>query len=422
MEAVSSSTDKGLQQNSAVRRRQMRQKVLNRIRKVNIKNKGAKSFYYFTYEDEEVKAKDGSIASTYFFNGEPCEGDEQFLKQMKRSIFVSNIAAGTKKSEIKDLFYKFGKIGSIQLKAPNGKTIVGRQHISPYSPIVAMIKFTKKEEAEQACDLKDGKYQSKLVDQIDQYGIENCIRVDNIDPKVVKKELRDYFGAFGSIINISLETNDGSMVLTDNEYQHIRSVCCYVRFAHRSEAKAAKDMNEYVFKDRKLHVDLAYQKHCDPHKMSNNVLRMFFQNEGDVVALDQIPQQHMGYVCYKNALPADIIKRLNDVYRNKKIHLEKLDIGNIVKSQKQQRSAVEQGSLDTASSFAKEESSVQTIDPPSVATATKKTKMKTVQKKLGNPGVMTGPPGVMKKKIQRKAVSKSKAIEYAIKPLRDEFL
>lgn len=81
--AVSSSTDRSLQQNPAVRRRQMRQKVLNRIRKVNIKNKGLKSFYYFTYETVAVdgRSKSGATASTYFFNGEPCEGDEQFLKQ-----------------------------------------------------------------------------------------------------------------------------------------------------------------------------------------------------------------------------------------------------------------------------------------------------------------------------------------------------
>ncbi|XP_055586393.1 protein split ends-like [Uranotaenia lowii] len=345
MEMVTSSTDKGLQQNAAIRRRQTRQKVLNRIRKVNIKNKGAKSFYYFTYAT--VTAADGNgnksgkthSASTYFFNGEPCEGDEHFLRQMKRSIFVSNLTAGSKKSEIKTLFDRYGRIGAIQLRTRTGETIVGRQHISPYSPIVAVIKFSKKAEAQQACESKDGKFIGKIVEMGFQYEKENSIRVDNVEPRVSKTELRDHFKTFGQILNITLETTDGSLILTDNEYLELSYVCCYVRFSRRAEAKAAKDMNEYIFRDRKLRVELAYQKHCDPNKMSNNALRMFFQNFGEVITLDQIPHQHMGYVCYKSPLSADLIKRLGQrIYRNKKIHFEKLDISNLVKAnQKQQQ-------------------------------------------------------------------------------------
>lgn len=89
---------------------------------------------------------------------------------MKRSVFVTNVAAGTRKSEIKELFDRYGKIESIQLKSRNGETIVGRQHISPYSPIVAIVKFSKKEEAERACETKDGKFQAKLVDARSNYG------------------------------------------------------------------------------------------------------------------------------------------------------------------------------------------------------------------------------------------------------------
>lgn len=87
MDAVSSSTP-SLQENPAVRRQKAkrRQKVLNRIRKVNIKNKGAKSFYYFTYETATDGKRNQPAAATYFFNGEPCEGDEQFLRQSKLEV------------------------------------------------------------------------------------------------------------------------------------------------------------------------------------------------------------------------------------------------------------------------------------------------------------------------------------------------
>lgn len=449
MDAVSSTTDKSLQQNPAVRRRQMRQKVLNRIRKVNMKNKGAKSFYYFTYEAAETnEGRDHSpVASTYFFKGEPCEGDEQFLKQMKRSVFVSNIASGTRKSEIKELFERYGKIGAIQLKARNGETIVGRQHISPYSPIVAIIQFNKKEEAQQACAAKDGRFQAHLVSQITQYEKQNCVRVDNVDPKVTKSELRNFFKPFGVILNISLETNDGSLILTDKEYQKLSFICCYVRFSRRSESKAAKEMQGYLFRDRKLRVEQAYQKHCDPNKMSNNVLRMFFQNVGEVIALDQIPHQHMGYVCYKSQLPAEIIKRLNQrVYRNKRIHFEKLDIGNLVKSQNKPGkpcdefkettatgdstiSNVSGGGTDQQQTQLDKSASTSVIYGAGNAPPAKKIKVKTMQKKpsgvnTSGGDVPTGASvGVLKKKMPRKnaaAGSKAKAVERLIKAAQED--
>uniref|UniRef100_A0A1Q3FW55 RRM domain-containing protein n=1 Tax=Culex tarsalis TaxID=7177 RepID=A0A1Q3FW55_CULTA len=435
MDAVSSST--GLQQNPAVRRRQMRQKVLNRIRKVNIKNKSLKSFYYFTYETAADAKRNQPAASTYFFNGEPCEGDEQFLRQMKRSVFVSNLAPGTKKSEIKQLFDRYGKVGAIQLKTRSGETIVGRQHISPYSPIVAIIKFSKKEEAVKACEAsQDGKFAARLVEQTFQYEKENCIRVDNVETKITKAELWEHFKSFGVILNIMLETNDGSLILTDKEYEKQSFICCYVRFSRRSEAKAAKEMNGTLFRNRKLRLELAYQKHCDPNKLSNNVLRMFFQNVGDVIALDQIPHQHMGYVCYKNPLPAETMKRLNSrVYRNKRITFEKLDIGNLVKGQKQNKST-SGGNLDDADANVAAASSGVGADNNTSATAptVKKAKMKSIQKKVGgsagsgggpSAGAGAGPGAAMKKKMPRKnvaAVSKAKSVEKMMKASLEEFV
>lgn len=427
--AVSSSTDRSsLQQNPAVRRRQMRQKVLNRIRKVNIKNKGAKSFYYFTYETvtPDGKSRTGSSASTYFFNGEPCEGDEQFLKQMKRSVFVTNVAAGTRKSELKELFDRYGKIESIQLKSRNGETIVGRQHISPYSPIVGIVNFNKKEEADHASESKDGKFQARLVDLRSNYEKQNSIRVENIDPKVTKTELREHYKNFGTILGISLETNDGSLILTDKEYQKLSYVCCYLRFSRRSEARIAREMHEYIFRDRKLRVELAYQKHCDPNKLSNNVLRMFFQNVGNVVALDQIPHQHMGYVCYKNPLAPETIKRLNQrIYRNKRIHFEKLDIGNLVK--KQTKSGGD--SMDIGTSSFQEAHFAMTPNAPATTStaggsAGKKAKIKNIQKKMGNTGGSpTTPGGVLKKKMPRKnspGSAKGKTTDKAARAVKDE--
>lgn len=401
MDAVSSSTDKSLQQNPAVRRRQMRQKVLNRIRKVNIKNKSAKSFYYFTYEPSEAKENSQSSPTTYFFNGELCEGDEQFLKQSKRSIFVSNITAGTRKSEIKQLFDKYGRVRSIQLKTRSGETIVGRQHISPYSPIVAIIKFSKKEEAERACVANNGKFQAKMMDQNYHYEKQNCIRIENVEPKITKPELREYFTPFGDILSISLETNDGSLILTDNEYLTLSYFSCYVRFNRRNEAKAARAMDEFMFRDRRLRVELAYQKHCDPNKMSNNVLRMFFQNVGEVIALDQIPHQHIGYVCYKNPLPVETIKRLNQrIYRDKRIHFEKLDIGNVLKGYKQPKTEV--GPSDGTDVGCTDNSGATTAP---TGPATKKSKIKSA-KKIGS-AATGGPAEPLKKKVQRKGAAQA---------------
>lgn len=184
-----------------------------------------------------------------------------------------------------------------------------------------------------------------------------------------------------------------------------------------------------------MRIELAYQKHCDPNKMSNNVLRMFFQNVGDVIALDQIPHQHMGYVCYKSPLPVETMKRLNSrVYRNKRITFEKLDIGNLVKGQKQNKSGTG-GGLDendptgnTASSL-----SADNNTPTVSATPTaKKAKMKTIQKKVGGnaggggsgPSVGAGTGPTMKKKMPRKnaaAGAKAKAVEKMMKASREEF-
>lgn len=110
---------------------------------------------------------------------------------------------------------------------------------------------------------------------------ENCIRVDNVDPKATKTELREYYNHFGTILGVSLETNDGSLILTDKEYQKLSYVCCYIRLSRRSEAKAAREMHEYIFRDRKLRVELAYQKHCDPNskdprdKVSYLLMKLF---------------------------------------------------------------------------------------------------------------------------------------------------
>ncbi|XP_055532932.1 uncharacterized protein LOC129723002 [Wyeomyia smithii] len=422
MDAVTSSTDKSLQQNPAVRRRQMRQKVLNRIRKVNIKNKTSKYFYYFTYEIAvDVTNKQKSDASSYFFNGEPCDGDEQFLKQMKRSVFVGNLTAGTRKSEIKELFDSYGKVMSIQIKTRNGKSVVGRQHVSLYSPIIVFVQYSKKEEATLVCNAKDVKFPVKLADCNLQYEKENCVRINNVDPKITKFELLEYFKCFGTVLNISLETNNGSLILTDKEYEKLACVCCYVRFSRRFEAKAAKEMNGLIFRDRKLRVELAYQKHCDPNKMSNNMLRMFFQSVGDVVALDQIPHQHMGYVCYKNPLPTETTKRLNQrIFRNKIIQFEKLDIGNIIKGQKQSKSLSEPGHLTIGSNSIITEivdkltpSSSSTVGAPELTN--KRTKIKTVPKRVGNTGSgLSKSNGIAKKKVPRKnvaTISKLKSVD-----------
>lgn len=234
-----------------------------------------------------------------------------------------------------------------------------------------------------------------------------------------------------------LETNDGSLILTDKEYERQSYICCYVRFSRRSEAKAVKEMNGTLYRNRKMRIELAYQKHCDPNKMSNNVLRMFFQNVGDVIALDQIPHQHMGYVCYKSPLPVETMKRLNSrVYRNKRITFEKLDIGNLVKGQKQNKSGTG-GGLDendpTGNTASSGSLSADNNTPTVSATPTaKKAKMKTIQKKVGGnaggggsgPSVGAGTGPTMKKKMPRKnaaAGAKAKAVEKMMKASREEF-
>lgn len=95
---MNSSTSSGGEKpdNVPARKRQNRQAVLGMLKKVDIKNKGLKRFFYFTYEADPSAAKQEQVKKLYFSNGEICEGDEYFLQHMKKSVFVSNIPGGTK--------------------------------------------------------------------------------------------------------------------------------------------------------------------------------------------------------------------------------------------------------------------------------------------------------------------------------------
>lgn len=154
---------------------------------------------------------------------------------------------------------------------------------------------------------------------------------------------------------------------------------------------------------------------------------MLFQNVGDVIALDQIPHQHMGYVCYKHPLPPETIKRLNQrIYRSKRIHFEKLDIGNLVK--KQAKSGGE--SMDVASTSGQDGvlTATTTVNAPAAsagaAPTAKKAKMKTVQKKAVNAGgAATSTAGIVKKKMPRKNAAtgtKAKAADKAAKAVKED--
>ncbi|KFB41156.1 hypothetical protein ZHAS_00008722 [Anopheles sinensis] len=163
---------------------------------------------------------------------------------------------------------------------------------------------------------------------------ENCVYIDNVLPTTTRQEVWQHFKAFGPIRSIRMELPDGTLVLTDAEYGELRSVNCQIRFRRRAEAlAAAKGLKRSIFKDRLLSVQMAYQKYCNPEELSNNALRIFFQPFGDIVALDQIPHQRVGYVCFKPPVPVDIVKRIHQLpaFRNRRIMVEKLELPGIPK-------------------------------------------------------------------------------------------
>lgn len=156
---------------------------------------------------------------------------------------------------------------------------------------------------------------------------------------------------------------------------------------------------------------------------------MLFQNVGDVIALDQIPHQHMGYVCYKYPLPPETIKKLNQrIYRSKRIHFEKLDIGNLVK--KQPKSGTESVDVATTSGQDSMLAATTTLVDASVVSAgvaptAKKAKMKTIQKNVVTAGgtTATSTGNIVKKKLPRKSVAagtKAKAFDKAAKAVKED--
>uniref|UniRef100_A0A182NFS4 RRM domain-containing protein n=1 Tax=Anopheles dirus TaxID=7168 RepID=A0A182NFS4_9DIPT len=315
------------------RKRQNRQSVLGMLKKVDIKNKGLKRFFYFTYESEQAsQVKQESGKKLYFSNGEMCEGDEHFLQHMKKSVFVSNIPGGTKKSEIVQLFQRYGVVLAIELKSRGGRNIVGRQSQYPFETgpyLCSTIEFDAPESAKNACEVKtEAAFSAKPIVNASLLGTENCVYVESIPASTTRQELWQHFKVFGPIRSIRMEFPDGTLVLTDAEYAQLRSVNCHIRFRRRAEARAAaKALNRSTFRERHISVQMAYQKYCNPDELSNNALRIFFQPFGDVVALDQIPHQRAGYVCFKPPVPADIIKRANQqTFRSRRITIEKLDL------------------------------------------------------------------------------------------------
>lgn len=83
---------------------------------------------------------------------------------VKKSVFVSNLPGGTKKSEIFQLFQPYGTVLAITLRTRSGRTIIGSSHLqslqSPYDPAgpccCCTIEFDSAESAENACDVKPG--------------------------------------------------------------------------------------------------------------------------------------------------------------------------------------------------------------------------------------------------------------------------
>uniref|UniRef100_A0AAG5CTW5 RRM domain-containing protein n=1 Tax=Anopheles atroparvus TaxID=41427 RepID=A0AAG5CTW5_ANOAO len=338
--AMSSGGEKPDTTVTAATKRQIRQSVLGMLKKVDIKNKALKRFFLFTYDSIEPAVKQDSVKKGYFVNGEMCEGDEHFLQHMRKSLLVSNIPGGTKKSEIYQLFQRFGTVLSIQLSTRGGRTIIGQQTRQPneYESehyFCCTIEFDSSESAQNACEVKtEGNFIAKPIVDPSLTGTENCVYIENVLPTTTRQELWQHFKVFGPIRSIRMELPDGTLVLTDGEYAQLRSVDCHIRFRRRAEARAAaKGLNRSLFKERHLSVQMAYQKYCNPDELSNNALRIFFQPFGDVVALDQIPQQRAGYVCFKPPLPVDIIKRIHQLptFRNRRITVEKLDLPGVPK-------------------------------------------------------------------------------------------
>ncbi|XP_053658595.1 uncharacterized protein LOC128707662 [Anopheles marshallii] len=317
--------------NVPAKKRQLRQSVLGMLKKVDIKNRGLKRFFYFTYE-AEPSVKQENVKKLYFSNGEICEGDEYFLQHMKKSVFVSNIPGGTKKSEIYQLFQRFGMVLSIELRTRGGRSIMGRQaqypvEVGPY--LCSTVEFDSADSAKNACEVKtESTYVAKPIVNPSLLGTEHCVYVENIPIATTRRELWQHFKVFGPIRSIRMEFPDGTLVLTDAEYAQLRSVNCHIRFRRRAEARAAaKALNRSTFKERHISVQMAYQKYCNPDELSNNALRIFFQPFGDVVSLDQMPHQRAGYVCFKPPIPVDMMKRANQqTFRNRRITIEKLDL------------------------------------------------------------------------------------------------
>ncbi|XP_049534893.1 uncharacterized protein LOC125950705 [Anopheles darlingi] len=358
-------------ENAAARKRQNRQAVLAMLKKTDIKNKGLKRFFFFTYESLEPAAiKQENVRKTYYINGEMCEGDENYLRHMKKSLFVSNLPGGTKKSEIFQLFQPYGTVLAITLRTRSGRTIIGSSHQqslqNPYDPAgpccCCTIEFDSAESAENACDVKPGnsEYIAKPLIDPARYGTEHCVFVENIPPSRTRQDVWQHFKSFGPIRSLRMELPDGTLLLSDAEYGQLSSVNCHVRFRRRAEALAVtKALNRSSFKDRPISVQMAYQKYCNPEELSNNALRIFFQPFGDVVALDQIPHQRAGYVCFKPPLPVDIIKRIGQqVFRQRRILCEKLDIpgatkdGKLIKSGSTGSNGKNRASATTASATA----------------------------------------------------------------------
>ncbi|XP_052869795.1 uncharacterized protein LOC128275358 [Anopheles cruzii] len=328
---------------AASKKRQNRQSVLAMLKKTDIKNKSLKRFFYFTYESQQPPAavKQENVRKTYYSNGEVCEGDEHFLRQMKKSVFVSNLPGGTKKSEIFQLFQQYGPVLAIQLRTRGGRPIVGSQTVPPpYESgwsCGCTVEFDSPESAENACDVKPGsKFVAKPLVDPSRYGVENCVFVENLPPGTTRQELWQHWKAFGAIRSLWMELSDGTVLLSDAEYSQLPSVNCHIRFRRRAEARAAtKALNRTVFKERPISVQMAYQKYCNPDELSNNALRIFFQPFGDVVALDQIPHQRAGYVCFKPPVPVDIVKRIGQqTFRKRRVMCEKLDLPGVPKDGK----------------------------------------------------------------------------------------
>lgn len=86
---------------------------------------------------------------------------------MKKSVFVSNIPGGTKKSELYQLFQRYGMVLSIELRTRGGRNIVGRQPQYPFETgpyLCSTIEFDSPESAKNACEVKtESTYSAKPI-------------------------------------------------------------------------------------------------------------------------------------------------------------------------------------------------------------------------------------------------------------------